>query len=1084
MSGERRGSALLVVLGMLSFMLISAVAFSAYMRYARLPSSYLRRSSASRMLVKAALAEAIDEIDAAIGNNPHPGVGTQSPRQGAGSLNVAVNESLNEDLRTRNHWRNHVYIGSNELYQTDQTVSTLTLEGLAYIPPPYVNEARYFSRRSIGGIWKNLGFDAGRYAFCAIDVSDCFDVNVLSAKIPRNSAPSGKISLAHLFESGEEHTAGGADVLAWDKFLVDANVRTMSVAESDIRNQDPPPADAAHVPFVSVADYNLALNDKKPLGWESPFCRYVESGGGDFYSGVGVTDATGETADKVKRQTFVTDSLFPPTASSVETPATGEKRLIDLSDFNEQPFEPDGIEMLSATYPIDRFIDPPAREAGQRLANKLSIFGYMALYDYLDANNVPLSLALPSVERAPMIAGIGNENMNANLTVSSDQKEEPFATEGKTRMNRRTTTYKIDGAALAAFIDSGTYKAVLAYPFRRGVDVLDPIPAFKFTLEGQLSVFFARKGEIGFRSGGGALSASKDLFAPGGGKMENGVLRIPITFDVTPQFDNVDSEANAVKHFDAILSKASSAKSALMDYLDKNPLLTVVEEWKQTNLSTDGGEVWDPLEPPDGSEKKADSMLGVVKKDGSTGLLDSFLGGRSEELVLCSAVWLRVKNGNDMTVDLVPASLADDDALNSANNANCAIVADAVGRNPLMLLTANADNPLKVGCKDLKSATPIPPLDLGMNVECIDPRWNWAPEHWFKAGQKVDKDRWLSDAKGFLGADGRDADIFLATSDSCYLQSVYELAFLPRYTDLRNYGNNQVYGNMTPLNGTMTDFAASPADARNAHLMWRTYHPYQTSAYDRDPFEDLRLVNEGAGFRINPYAQDENVMMAAFANTPFDWWAASLTTADSLAAGKGLMPYIPGNDKQDAKKFNEYYAFNEFNSDAKFKWKDLQGVAQNFINLVRTYTDKKGASATTDSWMDVFDGVEYSGRPTGSDKDPAQMSFVRKLDLNERMDWDGENNDFCGVAFTGTSPLMDVDRKFLYGYWRECFAAKQQLFLVFVRAEPMMMGGGASGKTPPQLGARAVALVWRDPTKSRDENTPHKTRVLFYRQFD
>ena len=73
---------------------------------------------------------------------------------------------------------------------------------------------------------------------------------------------------------------------------------------------------------------------------------------------------------------------------------------------------------------------------------------------------------------------------------------------------------------------------------------------------------------------------------------------------------------------------------------------------------------------------------------------------------------------------------------------------------------------------------------------------------------------------------------------------------------------------------------------------------------------------------------------------------------------------------------------------------------------------------------------------------------------------------------------------------------KQQLFLIFVRAEPMMMGGGAIGQTPPQLGARAVALVWRNPypgSKSympenaeelHNANTPHQTRILMYRQFD
>jgi hypothetical protein len=67
-------------------------------------------------------------------------------------------------------------------------------------------------------------------------------------------------------------------------------------------------------------------------------------------------------------------------------------------------------------------------------------------------------------------------------------------------------------------------------------------------------------------------------------------------------------------------------------------------------------------------------------------------------------------------------------------------------------------------------------------------------------------------------------------------------------------------------------------------------------------------------------------------------------------------------------------------------------------------------------------------------------------------------------------------------------APKQQLYLIFVRAEPMMIGVGDLKMMPPQQGARAVAVVWRDPasTKKSGESTfvPHKTRVLFYRQFE
>jgi len=98
--------------------------------------------------------------------------------------------------------------------------------------------------------------------------------------------------------------------------------------------------------------------------------------------------------------------------------------------------------------------------------------------------------------------------------------------------------------------------------------------------------------------------------------------------------------------------------------------------------------------------------------------------------------------------------------------------------------------------------------------------------------------------------------------------------------------------------------------------------------------------------------------------------------------------------------------------------------------------------------------------------------------------------------------FFDVDRMFLHSYWRDCFANKQQLFLIFVRAESTALGGAGEG-TPAQQGGRAVALVWRDPlpmlpdgngptdeveldyNNSRYQHCrPHRMRVLFYRQFD
>ena len=69
----RKGSALLIVLGMLSFMVVSAVSFSIYMRQSRLPSSYLRRNMAARYLVRAALSRALDELEGAYNDDKNWG---------------------------------------------------------------------------------------------------------------------------------------------------------------------------------------------------------------------------------------------------------------------------------------------------------------------------------------------------------------------------------------------------------------------------------------------------------------------------------------------------------------------------------------------------------------------------------------------------------------------------------------------------------------------------------------------------------------------------------------------------------------------------------------------------------------------------------------------------------------------------------------------------------------------------------------------------------------------------------------------------------------------------------------------------
>jgi len=330
-----------------------------------------------------------------------------------------------------------------------------------------------------------------------------------------------------------------------------------------------------------------------------------------------------------------------------------------------------------------------------------------------------------------------------------------------------------------------------------------------------------------------------------------------------------------------------------------------------------------------------------------------------------------------------------------------------------------------------------------------DPRFNYAPEHWFTVNDEIDGDYWL--AHNMIGAGSRNRDIFLATSDAGYLQSIYELAFLPRFTNLRTYGGTVASGNMSAPN-SRSDYGASADNALNSGLMWRSYDPFDV---DEDAFDELPFSSAGTGMKINPYSDSTNIVMGAFANTPVDWRRASTNVVN------GAKDY----SAMTAKEFNSKYAWNGYGaSGTRFEWEDLELVAQRFIYEVRH-------GGNNYNWKNAW----------------------------QNMGWDNADNTgeelLGGLEFGGsTVKFRDCDRKFLYGYWRDCFAAKQQLFLVFVRAEPMMMGGDMVGQVPPQLGGRAVALVWRDPTATSSTGTsatgtsnegyPHRTRVLFYRQFD
>lgn len=1022
-TSNRKGSALLIVLGMMAFIIVSAVAFSAYMRAARMPSSYLRRSSSSRLLVKAALAEAIEEIDAAIGNNPHPGVGTRQfrhPRESG-------------DLMNRNLWAEHVYIGSTNqssgtidqsIVSPSETVSTLCVEALAYIPPPLINEARYYSRRSTAARWHDMGFDSGRYAFCAIDVSDCLDINRVTAgsgldagserEIPagRNSSDTGRITLAHAFENsnhtGYQSTVTPAD---WDKFM--DNYLT-----EDGR------ADSSKVPLVSVADMNLAVrkNLNKAANDLSPFCRVFENGG-DFV----------QSDDDFHRSTmFVTDSVMAATNAVGGT--------FDLSNPAHQPFygfPDDKPDTNDATF--DKLMQQ-SNAFLDKYQNELSAPEVVQLYDYLDQDSVPVTLAMPTVERTPMVVAMSLE-AQLNMSVEKTDLPEKQINEN-VRYRGVAYTLKFGGNLTAAI------GLVFPFKYRRGDS---PKP---FKAQAAATITLVPCNEAGYKSLRLPSAAAPAVFLRDGwepGAQESATASYPgktlpsvitvrsreLSLDIPGDGVKQESEA-AIDDITLQLPVNVPFGSELPenDKFAQKSVCTMRVAQKQVKAIVDGMVTWqdDTTEPPV-------VEYGALPSNGD--LSDALDVSDSVKYAPVVQAWARIVDENNRTVDLVPACTADDENPSALLNGE-------QGCGPRPVLRFWDGDPDTVA--EPQSVVAFTEAGLGAygtkNFQiwpkgwlADDPRFNYAPENMIAiddVGSEF-KTLWLERQR----SPDRDGDIFMAVSDAGYMQSKYELANLLRITGFNGGGDGFGTASGSAYNGAIRkSFENTAADGS----MWRTYSQYAAERGSDEIASKFSAVTGGSrGYRVNPYTRSKDVMMTALANSPLDWWAASTNDAVDKVKQTQLSS-IAESDK---------YTFSEHSgAQVQLKHEKLE-------ELAKYMQSQFGGSDSVEKWQSLFDN---------------------------NMGWDNDNERELGGTDLGVA-LHTVDRKFLHGFWRECFDTRQQLFLVFVRAEPMMMGGGAVGQMPPQLGARAVALVWRDPTATVEDAgasqpRPHRSRILFYRQFD
>lgn len=192
-----RGSALLIVLGFLSFMMISAVAFAVYMRIERQASSNFRHSASARHMLNSALFRSMEDVDYELRHNNDPDFSPKFPL-----------------FKDADGVQSRVLTSVTAPGDDSQNARVLTLDGLGEIPGLLVNHVReYAANDSNGAQWRSIsmpyrnmwGEDAyneaivGRYAYACINVSDMLNVN--NCKATARGSGSNQVSIAYLFDS-------------------------------------------------------------------------------------------------------------------------------------------------------------------------------------------------------------------------------------------------------------------------------------------------------------------------------------------------------------------------------------------------------------------------------------------------------------------------------------------------------------------------------------------------------------------------------------------------------------------------------------------------------------------------------------------------------------------------------------------------------------------------------------------------------------------------------------------------------------------------------------------------------------------
>ena len=1003
------------------------------------------------------------------------------------------------------------------------TVPTLTLEGLGYLPPPLINEVRYGSRHTRTAQWRSFSYGLGRYAFTAVNVSDFFDLSELPANVNRSSAPATRVTPAYLFSKAVAKKDPPDDGDRFDKMAFGGD----GVAGDFLKKIDPEQESGLNeVPLQSMMDYNLWMGKNYPM-LEYPFYGSI--------AGVYSDSATFAISDKSKvmPQLFIAGGWNGREASGGVGSVNVLNRLdtIDLSLLIQQPFFGNGWNgfpgkmNLEDVFNGEMWQNAPdavslthssgsARNVRLKVGEVLPAITQCLLYDYLDYDSTPLSLALPCTEETPMLVYVNLDNCVKWVTVVDEVPRTVPATDTTPEQKFVKKTYKLR-LKIEGMVNLGT-----VYPFLHS-----PRSGKTFSVDCFMRVFLTEGSgtvwENPLRDMGGGLKLETD--AVGSGNFKWGDIT-----DKSRQLAYFQVKSGSVSAlsggFDIEANAANLVDPLAFDWTPDDIVLAEIEY----EVNADGT-LKPPVEGAAKSGKDLGSEFAVLAKDwqvtpvtDSANPFDETAGvSGTTKYYPSAAIWVRIRNNDDEVVDFVPATLSYDNldgkrTVSSDDMLRIASGSRPIDGTPLLRFSpklGDADSEIEFNGKffvDHKGDGDKQVVWEFPTYSANDPRYNWAPEDWYAhAGTDPKGAGWLREVKKFQQEYDPsriwcDTDIFMQVSNQGYLQSMYELMMIPQVSPLGAWGTMDIYlGRLLERQSVRRYDGVRKLNIRetvNAELMWRTYKGdafLVRNEYNKDPYiqeeldfrekneykksavwklwgtiEDLNFVDSTEGFRVNPYTDITNLFFGALANMPCDWWAAGTNWNDTT----GLKNYMKAGDSE-TKKVKDSYLMN-----GTAQYRDVSDMAR-FMMAEFRHDQEDANSATNSSWMQWSDVMDVWNWP---------MPALQRFDRWHMSVADNEMNNFM-------NDLMSTERKFMYGYLKGCFANTSQLFLIFVRAQPAE--GGSDG--------RAVALVWRDPAsrysadsaaqylntedpafaeetwRLKNRNAPpHRTRILFYHQFE